>query len=88
MPEIFPSSFHFILPCNIMIYKKYIFNINLSIQMIKYIYFSNIFDLSLQFLTHSYQNCWNFLSAESGKGVFCYVIEVTFPKQLRVEPGC
>lgn len=39
----FYPLFHFFLPWNIVIYKIYIFNINLSIQMIKYRYTSHIY---------------------------------------------
>lgn len=68
--------------CDIVIYKKHIF----GIQMTK-IYFSYIL-VFLQSAAHRSQNPWNFLSAESKKSVFCYVNKVMFGKHLRVGAGC
>lgn len=48
------------------------------------IYFSYIFGLCTWFLTCRSQNSWNFLSAESNRGAFCYVNEVGFGKYLRI----
>lgn len=38
--------------------------------------------------SQSFQNPWGFLRDESNKSVFCYVIEVTFGKHLRVGTYC
>lgn len=54
------------------------------------IYNKSIFGLHPQFLTHSSQNLWNFLSVES-KAAFCHVNDVTFRKYLEMvatEPIC
>lgn len=40
------------------------------------------------FQAQSFSNPWNFLSVESKEGVFCYVNEVTFGKQLSLRAGC
>lgn len=52
------------------------------------IYKKYIFALCPQYLAHSFQNSWNFLSAESDKSDFFYVNKVTFGKYLRMGAGC
>lgn len=44
--------------------------------------------LSSLFLSLSSLSTWNFLSAESKEGIFCYVIEVTLEPHLRMSAGC
>ena len=56
--------------CNIVIDKKYIY---LVIWMTK-TYFSYICGFPPQFLTHSSQNPWKFLSRKSNRSIFCYNI--------------
>lgn len=46
------------------------------------------FSLPPSFLGHRSQNPWNTLSVESDKGIFCYVNEANFGKQLRMGAGC
>ena len=56
--------------CDTVIYKKYIYLVTQRTKM----YFSHTFGLPPQFLAHSFQNPWNFLSNKSSERTFCYNI--------------
>lgn len=57
--------------------------------MTKHIYFSDILDLRPQFVAHSSQNPWNFLSSKSNGSIFVMIFHLlsSFLKMLRGHKG-